>query len=59
MYFPDEQMLIVDASLPRYANMVNYLTGNVLPSDLNSRKKKKFPHDVKFYQWDDSLLFHR
>ena len=55
VYFPDEQMLIVDASLPRYANMVNYLAGNVLPPELNSRKKKKFLHDVKCYQWEDAF----
>ena len=56
-YFPDEQMFLVDASLSWYANIVNYLACNVLPSELNSRQKKKFLHDVKCYQWDDPLLF--
>ena len=58
-YFPYEQMLIVDASLPWYVDIVNYLACNVLPSELNSRQKKKFLHDVKCYQWDDPLLFRR
>ena len=30
-YFPDEQMLLVDASLSCYADIVNYLACNVLP----------------------------
>ena len=30
-YFLDEQMLIVDASCPWYADIVNYLACNVLP----------------------------
>ena len=48
-YFPNEQMLIVDASLPWYANIFNYLACNVLPPELNSRHKKKLLHDVKCY----------
>ena len=58
-YFPNEQMLMVEASLPWYTDIVNYLAHNVLPPNLNSRQKKKFLHDMKCYQWDDPLLFRR
>ena len=56
-YFPNEQMLMVDVSLPWYVDFVNYLACNVLLPDLNSRQKKKFLHYVRFYQWDYPLLF--
>ena len=57
--FPDEQLFIIEAQLPLYADFVNYLACNVLPLDLNYQQKKKFLHDVKFYQWDGPLLFKR
>ena len=48
-YFLDEQLLIVDASLQWYVDMVNYLACNVIPPELNSRQKKNFLHDVRCY----------
>ena len=58
-FFSDEQLFEFDTSLPWYANIVNFLTCNVLSLDLNSQQRKKFCHDVKCYQWDDPLLFRR
>ena len=58
-FFPDEQLLAFKANLPWYANIVNCLACNVLPSEMNSRKRKIFLHDMKCYQWDDPLLFRR
>ena len=55
--FLDEQLLMMEAHLPWYADFVNYLAYNVLPPRLSFQQKKKFLHDVKFYQWDDPLLF--
>ena len=40
-YFLDKQMLMVDVSLPWYADFVNYVAYIVLPPDLNSRQRKK------------------
>ena len=55
--FQDEQLLAMETHLQWYANFVNYLACKVLPPELSSRQRKKFLHDVRFYQWDDSLLF--
>ncbi|KAK6161220.1 hypothetical protein DH2020_004601 [Rehmannia glutinosa] len=57
--FPDEQLLMLEAKFPWYADFVNYLVVGVMPSDLSSYQKKKFLHDAKFYMWDDPLLFKR
>ena len=57
--FPDEQLMRIEASVPWYANYVNYLACGVLPADLSYHQKKKFLHDVKFYLWDGPLLFKR
>ena len=58
-YFPYEQLMVVDTSLTRYANIVNFLVCKVLPPELSSPQRKKFLHDARFYQWDDSLFFQR
>ena len=55
--FPNEQLMMVDTSLPWYADIVNFLACKVLPRDLSSQQRKKFLHDARFYQWDDPLLF--
>ena len=56
---PDEQLLVMEAYLPWYADFVNYLACNVLPPGLSSQQKKKFLHDVKLYKWDYLFLFKR
>ena len=47
--FPDEQLLVMEAHFPWYADFVNYLACNVLPFGLSSQQKKKPLHDVKLY----------
>ena len=47
--FPDEQLFVMEAHLPWYADLVNYLAYNVLPLELSYQHNKKFLHDVKFY----------
>ena len=56
--FPDEQLMRVEATVPWYADYVNYLACKVLFPDLSSNQKK-FLYDVRSYLWDDSLLFNR
>lgn len=55
--FPDEHILSLEANLPWYADLVNYLACKVLPSNLSYHQKKKFLHDAKSYLWDDPILF--
>jgi hypothetical protein len=48
--FPDEKLFVVnDCTPPWYANIVNYLVSNILPSDLTGQQRKRFLHDVKAY----------
>ena len=58
-FFHDEQLMMVDTSLPYYVDVVNFLACKVLPLELSSQQRKKFLHDARFYQWDDPLLFRR
>ena len=55
--FSDEQLLVIEASLPWYADIGKFLACNVLPPEFDSRQRKKFLHCVKCYQWGDALLF--
>ena len=57
--FPDEQLFAYEIKLPWYADIVNYLACKVLPPDLTYHQCKKFLHDVKYYLWDEPLLFKR
>ena len=38
---------------------MNYLACGIMPPELNYQHKKKLRTDVKFYIWDDPLLFRR
>ncbi|PIN17864.1 DNA-directed DNA polymerase [Handroanthus impetiginosus] len=56
--FPDKQLLAIVASdVPCYADIVNYLTCEIIPFDLSAQQKKKFLFDARRYFWDDPFLF--
>ena len=57
--FPDKQLFACEIKLPWYADIVNNLACKVLPPDLTYHQRKKFLHDVKYYLWDEPLLFKR
>ena len=52
--FPNEYLYSLNLSIiPWYANYVNYLASEILPSNLSYQQKKKFFSDVKHYLWED------
>ncbi|XP_030505517.2 uncharacterized protein LOC115720508 [Cannabis sativa] len=56
--FPDEQLLVVEqARVPWYADIVNYLVGGAHSPDFTKQQLKKFLHDSKFYFWDEPYLY--
>ncbi|GJU41874.1 hypothetical protein Tco_1194831 [Tanacetum coccineum] len=46
-----------DNKPPWFADIANYLVGNVLIKGMSSKQKKKFFKDVRHYFWDDPYLF--
>jgi hypothetical protein len=54
---PGEQLMSIKSSIPWFADLVNYLVGNVIPSEYSYQQKKKFMHDVREYYWDEPHLY--
>ncbi|GJY98194.1 reverse transcriptase domain-containing protein [Tanacetum coccineum] len=46
-----------DNEPPWFADIENYLVGNVLVKGMSSQQKKKFFKDIRHYFWDDPYLF--
>ncbi|GJS91038.1 reverse transcriptase domain-containing protein [Tanacetum coccineum] len=59
--FPHETLDMIslnpDNEPPWFADIANYLVGNVLIKGMSSQQKKKFFKDVRHYFWDDPYLF--
>ncbi|GKC43661.1 reverse transcriptase domain-containing protein, partial [Tanacetum coccineum] len=59
--FPHESLNMIDLNAdnkpPWFADIVNYLMGNVLVKGMSSQHKKKFFKDIRHYFWDDPYLF--
>ncbi|GKE29437.1 reverse transcriptase domain-containing protein, partial [Tanacetum coccineum] len=59
--FPHESLNMIslnpDNEPLRFADIANYLVGNVLVKGMSSQQKKKFFKDVRHYFWDDPYLF--
>ncbi|GKB25335.1 reverse transcriptase domain-containing protein [Tanacetum coccineum] len=59
--FPYETLNMIslnsDNEPPWFADIANYLVGNVLVKGMSSQQKKKFFKDVRHYLWDDPYLF--
>jgi reverse transcriptase-like protein len=57
--FPDDQLMIltdVDKT-PWLADIANCLASGVLPTVLSEHYRKQFLRDLRYYYWDDPLLF--
>ncbi|GJW01994.1 reverse transcriptase domain-containing protein [Tanacetum coccineum] len=59
--FPHESISMIslnpDNKPPWFADIANYLVGNVLVKRMSSQQKKKFFKDIRHYLWDDPYLF--
>ncbi|GJX03337.1 reverse transcriptase domain-containing protein [Tanacetum coccineum] len=59
--FPHESLNMISLNLDDeptwFADIANYLVGNVLVKGMSSQQKKKFFKDVRHYFWDDPYLF--
>ncbi|KAI5313452.1 hypothetical protein L3X38_042628 [Prunus dulcis] len=60
--FPDEQLFSIYAlnslnPLPWFADIVNYLCTNELPTRLSTFQRDKLRKQARYYFWDDPYLF--
>ena len=56
--FPDEHLLAISSHTPWYAHIVNFIVTGSIQEHWNRHKKYKFFHDLKYYFWEEPLLFH-
>nr|GEW32019.1 reverse transcriptase domain-containing protein [Tanacetum cinerariifolium] len=59
--FPHESLNMIspndDNEPPWFADIANYLVGNVFIKGMSSQQNNKFFKDIRHYFWDDSYLF--
>lgn len=55
--FPDEQLLAISSHEPWFADIVNYLVTNEIPTHWTKAEKDVFFSRVHYYFWDDPYLF--
>ena len=57
--FPDDRLMSLAAvdETPWFSDIANYLASRVLPTGLSTHYNKKFFHDLRYYNWEDPLLF--
>ena len=56
--FPDEHLLAISSHAPWYAHIVNFIVTGSIPEHWNRHQKDKFFHELKYYFWEEPLLFH-
>ena len=62
--FPDEQLLRLERASSEtevtwYADYVNYHASNILPPNYDYHQRKKFFLELKYYFWEDPILYRR
>jgi hypothetical protein len=55
--FPDERLWAIGSNEPWYADIVNFLTNDIIPPDLSHQGKKRFIWQARQYMWSDPYLF--
>ena len=56
--FLDEHLLALSSHTPLFAHIVNFLVTRLIPEHWNRHPKYKFFHELKYYYWEEPLLFH-
>ena len=56
--FLDEHILAISSHTPWFAYIINFIMTGSIREHWNQYKKDKFFHDVKYYFWEEPLLFH-
>ena len=56
--FADEHLLAVSSHAPWFAHIVNFLVTGSIPEHWNRHRKDKFFYELKYYYWEEPLLFH-
>ena len=55
---PEENLLVISSHAPWYAHIVNFIMTGSIPEHWNRHQRDKFFHDLKYYFWEEPLLFH-
>ena len=56
--FLDEHILAVSSHAHWFAHIVNFPVTGSIPEHWNGHRKDKFFHELKYYYWEEPLLFH-
>ena len=56
--FPNEHLLAILSHAPWYAHIVNFIVTGSISDHWNRHQKDKFFHELKYYFWEEPLLFH-
>ena len=56
--FPNEHLLAVSSHAPWFTHIVNFLVTGSISEHWNRHCNDKFFHELKYYYWEEPLLFH-
>ena len=58
-FYGEHLLTLASKEFPWFTDFANYLISGALPYGLDFRQKKIFLHDIKFYYWEEPLLYKR
>ena len=56
--FPDEHLLAISSHTPWYVHIMNFIVTQSILEHWNRHQRDKFFHDLKYYFWEEPLIFH-